>query len=143
MMYKNYAKLRDSLGLCDAKVAELAGVSRAIFSRWKKGETSPSNSTRFKICKVLGIEPTMYFSDQTEQNLKSINKNEFIQSSPLDFVVTINGEKFVLEKKTYDELERAVQAYIALWIKNNLKKWFLCNAGKEKWVLRIFLCIYP
>lgn len=119
-MYENYAKLRNKLGLSDGKVAQMTGVSRSVFTRWKNGQSSPSGTTRVKICEALGIEPTMYFDEQTklpEQNnkIKTIDDDDLL---PCDFVINVGGQKITIEKNDYAELKRGIDAYILAWVKN-------------------------
>ena len=119
-MYENYAKLRNKLGLNDAKVALMTGVSPSVFTRWKNGTSSPSSSTRLKICKALGIEPTMYFSDVPEQNTISEKSNKDILM-PYDLEITVDGQTFHVEQKEYDELQRGIRAYMVAWLKDHQK----------------------
>lgn len=122
IMYDNYAKLRNKLGLNDGKVAQMTGVSRSVFTRWKNGQSSPSGSTRKKICKALGIEPTMYFDEQTtikpKSNTRTLDQDDLV---PCDIEITVDGQKFMIEQKDYAELQRGISAYILAWIKANKK----------------------
>lgn len=57
-MYAKYAKLRDALGMTDAKVAEQAGIIPTVLSEWKRrAETNPDTELSFgnmlKVAKVL------------------------------------------------------------------------------------------
>lgn len=121
-MYEYYAKLRNKFGLTDAKVAQMIGVSPSVFTRWKKGQSSPSGTTRKKICEALGIEPTMYFAENTnlsEQKTKQIDYDELLPS--YDYVINVDGQKFTIEKKDYAELKRGIDAYIVAWLLNHQK----------------------
>lgn len=55
--YEEYAKLRDSMGLTDGKVAALAGFGRSTFSDWKAGRSKPKAEKLEKIRIALGINP--------------------------------------------------------------------------------------
>ena len=122
-MYENYAKLRNKLGLTDGKVAQMTGVSPSVFSRWRNKKSSPTGTTRRKICEALGIEPTMYFGDnenkQLQKKQKSLDQIDFLP--PCDIEINVDGQKFVIEQKDYAELQRGISAYILAWIKANKK----------------------
>lgn len=53
--YDIYAKIRDSLGLNDAKVAKLCGFGRSTFSDWKVGRSYPKQEKLQKIADALGV----------------------------------------------------------------------------------------
>lgn len=128
-MYEYYAKLRNKFGMNDAKMAQMIGVSPSVFTRWKKGQSSPSSTTRKKICEALGIEPVMYFSEQqdylplqgnSKQNQSFTNTKRIDQDDllPCDFVINVGGQKITIEQKDYAELKRGIDAYILAWVKN-------------------------
>lgn len=54
-MYEIYAQVRDSKGMKDSEVAELAGIRQGILSDWKNGKSSPSSKNIQKIAYVLNI----------------------------------------------------------------------------------------
>lgn len=54
-MYSVYAKLRDSNGLSDYKVAQDLGISRAMFTEWKKGKYSPKTDKLQKLADYFGV----------------------------------------------------------------------------------------
>ena len=131
-MYEYYAKLRNKFGMNDAKMAQMIGVSPSVFTRWKKGQSSPSSTTRKKICEALGIEPVMYFSDQQDYlplkgnpkqnqsftNTKHIDQDGFM---PLDIEITVDGKRYMIDEQKLDELRRGIHAYISAWIEANVK----------------------
>jgi len=53
-MYEDYAKIRDSLGLKDAEVAKMCGLTRSTFSDWKSGRSTPKDEKMQKIADALG-----------------------------------------------------------------------------------------
>ena len=123
-MYENYSKIRDARGYSDGKVAEIAGVSRAVFTRWKNGISSPSNATRFKICKALGIPPTMQFTGKKDGEfvLDGVTLDDLINANPKMFGIKLpNGETVTIEQEQYNELHKAVEAYIVAWLATHKK----------------------
>jgi transcriptional regulator with XRE-family HTH domain len=55
MVYERYAKLRDSKGLSDYKVAKESGVNPAIIYSWKVGRWSPGLGSLQKLSKYFGV----------------------------------------------------------------------------------------
>lgn len=53
--YEEYSKIRDSKGLKDGKVAQLAGIGRSTFSDWKSGRSVPKEDKARKIANALGV----------------------------------------------------------------------------------------
>lgn len=54
-MYEIYAKLRDSRGLSDYRIAEETGISRAMLSSWKLGKYTPKIDKLQKIADYFGV----------------------------------------------------------------------------------------
>jgi len=55
MKYEDYAKIRDSKGFSDAKVAREAGIGQSTFSDWKSGRSVPKDEKMIKIANALEI----------------------------------------------------------------------------------------
>lgn len=53
--YERYCEIRDSKGLKDAAVADMAKIGRSTFSDWKSGRSVPKNEKLEKIASVLGV----------------------------------------------------------------------------------------
>lgn len=53
--YSRYASIRDSLGFKDSQVADATRISRASFSDWKHGKTTPKIDKLQKIAAYLGV----------------------------------------------------------------------------------------
>lgn len=132
-MYDNYAKIRDARGYSDAKVAKLAGISRAVFTRWKQGTTAPSNENRYKICQALGIPPTMHFTgvnDQQEFVIENTNVDMSQNDALKGFKRRIanyaircqNGAIVNLTDEQYKELEKSIDAFIDAWVFTHIKE---------------------
>jgi len=51
--YEKYAEIRDSKGLTDGKIAEMAGFGRSTFSDWKSGRSIPKIDKMQKIAEAL------------------------------------------------------------------------------------------
>ncbi len=51
-------KAREHMGLSQAKLAELAGLSRTVLNGYEKGNTTPGARQIQKLCGSLGISPT-------------------------------------------------------------------------------------
>lgn len=127
-MYENYAKIRDAMGLSDFEVAKRAGISRAALSRWKLGHSSPSNRTRFKLCQVLGIPPTMRFTGMNDKQ-EFVIENEFAESDLMrtkrlaTYALTLtNGSVVNLTDDQYQELKKGVDAFIDAWVYTHIKE---------------------
>ena len=122
-MYANYAKIRDKKGLSDYQISKDLGISRSIFSDWKSGRHSPSKRTRFKICQALGLPPVDYFySDNTSDYIHEVRHNlretGSLNNRVADYVFNlITGETYHLSGNEYDELQNAIDVFIASWIK--------------------------
>ena len=118
-MYENYAKIRDLKGLSDYQVAQMAGVSRSVFTDWKTGRHRPSKTTRYKISKVLGLPPIDKFvGDQKEGFV--LESNSFLDAKPKiqEYEITLdNGQTVFLEADKYRELKKALDAFAEVWIK--------------------------
>lgn len=90
-MYEKYAKLRDSKGVSDYKVAKDCGFGRATLSEWKKGVYTPKIDKLKKLAKYFNV-PIDYFSspeqtdDQGITNLKALSpaKDDFLERSQRD-----------------------------------------------------------
>jgi transcriptional regulator with XRE-family HTH domain len=52
-MYDRYCNLRDSLGLRDADIARMTGITNSTFSDWKRGKSAPNVTKIAQIAKVL------------------------------------------------------------------------------------------
>ena len=55
-MYDKYSKRRDELGLTDYQVAKITGISRSMFSDWKRGKSKPKADKLKLISKVLKVK---------------------------------------------------------------------------------------
>ena len=127
-MYENYAKIRDARGFSDSQVATLAGISRAVFTRWKQGTTAPSNENRYKICQALGIPPTMKFTGDNG-NLEFVIENMDVNKSDLTLkrieqygIRTSQGKLVVLSDNQYIELKKSIDAFIDAWVYTHIKE---------------------
>ena len=58
--YENYAKLRDENYMTDYAVSKRAGINRANFTQWRKGNTAPSYNSLEKLAKYFNV-PVKYF----------------------------------------------------------------------------------
>ena len=54
--YEKYAKIRDSKGLTDGRVAQLCGFGRSTFTDWKNGRSIPKIDKMQKIADLFGME---------------------------------------------------------------------------------------
>ena len=64
--YAKYAKIRDSLGYSDARVASETGVFQSTLSAWKSGEYTPSFGNVMKIATFLNVSPSEFEVIQEE-----------------------------------------------------------------------------
>ena len=55
-MYEKYSKIRDELGLTDYQVAKITGISRSMFSDWKRGKSKTKVDKLKLISKVLEVK---------------------------------------------------------------------------------------
>lgn len=55
MSYEKYAKIRDSKGLSDYKIAQMSGVSRQTLYDWKAGKYVPKQKKLKSLADILGV----------------------------------------------------------------------------------------
>ncbi len=48
---------REQANLTQQQVADLAGISQSVLSRWETGQVEPGRSSQERLAAVLGIEP--------------------------------------------------------------------------------------
>lgn len=48
---------REQANLTQQQVADLAGISQSVLSRWETGQVEPGRSSLERLAAVLGIEP--------------------------------------------------------------------------------------
>lgn len=85
-MYEIYARLRDQKGVTDYKVAQECGISRTMFTEWKKGKYTPKTDKLQKIADYFGVSleyittgesPTgYYYNDDAMQIAQEIYQNK-------------------------------------------------------------------
>ncbi len=59
--YLNYEKLRDKNHMTDYAVGKRAGINRAAFTQWKKGNAKPSLSSLEKLAKYFGVSVNYFY----------------------------------------------------------------------------------
>lgn len=52
-MYERYCRLREQMGLRDADIARMTGITNSTFSDWKHGKSAPNVQKIALIAKVL------------------------------------------------------------------------------------------
>lgn len=62
-MYSIFEHLIQSLGLTSYKIAKETGIDQTVFSRWKKGRTTPSATHLKKIADYLGVTISYLMGD--------------------------------------------------------------------------------
>ena len=67
-MYEIYCQVRDSLGLKDADVVRLSGVSKSTFSDWKSGRSTPKKEKLIKIASALNISLDYLMTGNSSNN---------------------------------------------------------------------------
>lgn len=117
--YAEYSKIRDSKGLKDGKVAELANIGRSTFSDWKSGRSNPKEEKLRKIAAALGISyasmmgweqlplSTDDFPDKSTialENIMSINKENGGSSKFAEFLYDTTVKKATRSNITDNEL---------------------------------------
>ena len=55
MTYAKYASYRDDRGLKDADVSKETGITRSMFSDWKKERYTPKLDKLLKIARLFGV----------------------------------------------------------------------------------------
>lgn len=58
-------KARRAAGYTQAQFAYALGVDQANVSRWERGLASPHDSRRCRIAELLGVDPSVLFSYDT------------------------------------------------------------------------------
>lgn len=124
MLYEDYAKLREEKNMSDSEVAKSAGFSPSILSRWKSGQSTPTIKTLRKIKEVLkenlpASEYDAFDNPVHYMHTEFIKKNgekevaKFVTSYLLNLP---DGSTVELTKKDYDDLQKAVGAFITAWV---------------------------
>lgn len=93
LTYEEYAKIRDSKGLKDGRVAELAGIGRSTFSDWKSGRSVPKEAKLMKIAAALGVT---YASMVGWEQLSLFDDKELFpdkSTMALEHIIALNDEK--------------------------------------------------
>lgn len=81
--YESYSKIRDSKGLKDGNVAELAGIGRSTFSDWKSGRSVPKEAKLMKIAAALGVTYAYMMGWESDVDLST---------AALENVIRVNDE---------------------------------------------------
>lgn len=110
--YEDYSKIRDSKGLKDGRVAELAGIGRSTFSDWKSGRSVPKDDKARKIANALGVSYAYLMgweqnSDASTQSLENIiqeNKEKGGKSELAEFLYNTTVVKATRSNITDNEL---------------------------------------
>lgn len=99
LMYEIYCKIRDKIGLKDADVARLSGVTKSTFSDWKKGLYQPKREKLIKIADALGvsIEYLMY-DGKTDFNPSNIYLSDEEQEVLTAYRNADNAQKEIINK---------------------------------------------
>lgn len=56
-LYDRYCEIRDSKGMKDATVSQIAQITKSTFSDWKTGRSIPKREKLLKIAKALEVSP--------------------------------------------------------------------------------------
>lgn len=110
MEYEKYVERRNSMCLSDYQVSKMTGVSRATLSQWKNGNSIPSKATIERLEKL--------FSEQSNENITA-STGGFSEKDllPTSYIVNLgDGNKIELTKDEYTDLQRAIKAYIKVWL---------------------------
>lgn len=87
-MYKDYAQIRDSLGMTDYEVSKKTGLSKNTFYGWKRGEFEPKTQTMEKIAELFdcpvemlttGKMPTYYPNNEAVSIAEEIVKRKALK----------------------------------------------------------------
>ena len=105
--YNDYSKIRDSKGLKDGRVAELAGIGRSTFSDWKSGRSVPKDDKARKIAAALGVTYAYMMGWEHTPNNKSTESLEKI----IDYNQS-NGGSSVLANKLYNDTVKKPAALV-------------------------------
>ena len=67
-MYAKYAKLRDTAGITDYRVAQETGISTSTLTNWKKGRYTPKVDKLSKIATYFGVSIEDLVNDDPMMN---------------------------------------------------------------------------
>lgn len=99
LMYERYCKIRDQIGLKDADVARLSGVTKSTFSDWKKGLYQPKREKLIKIADVLGVSIKYLMDDgKTDFNPSNIYLSDEEQKVLTAYRNADNAQKEIINK---------------------------------------------
>lgn len=98
--YEIYAKIRDSLGLNDAKIAKLCGFGRSTFSDWKVGRSCPKTEKLQKIANALGVSYAELVGMDIEKAPVPKFEPELIKVTSLFSQLTADEKQLILDTMT-------------------------------------------
>lgn len=99
LMYEIYCKIRDKIGLKDADVARLSGVTKSTFSDWKKGLYQPKREKLIKIADALGVSIEYLMDDgKTDFNPSNIYLSDEEQEVLTAYRNADNAQKEIINK---------------------------------------------
>lgn len=124
-MYKNYAEIRDKLGLTDYEVSKRGGFSRSVLTSWKNGKSTPSTKIRFKIAEVLGVPLdviTIQIRDKnTWEKFDEMREKQALRIASYAIKLA-DGGVIQLTPEQYEALQKAIDNFINVWVDaHNLK----------------------
>ena len=97
--YERYCKIRDQIGLKDADVARLSGITKSTFSDWKKGLYQPKREKLIKIADVLGVSIEYLMDDgKTDFNPSNIYLSDKEQEVLTAYRNADNAQKEIINR---------------------------------------------
>lgn len=65
-MYSAYAKIRDSFGDTDYRVAKETGITMSTLYDWKHGRSKPKTEKLLKIAKYFGVSIELLIGEEVD-----------------------------------------------------------------------------
>ena len=82
-VYERYCRIRDSKGLKDANVADLAKIGQSTFSDWKNGRSAPKEQKLKKIAVALDVSYEYLITGLQNAHDPTIEEAEFYLADPM------------------------------------------------------------
>ena len=109
--YEKYAEIRDSKGLTDGKIAEMAGFGRSTFSDWKSGRSIPKIDKMQKIAEALGMDYFEFVGPVGKYSSLNPNKPQaFPEAAYFENSTDVSPHTYI-EGADQEYLKKAVDLY--------------------------------
>ena len=111
-------KRRKELGLTQEQLASEIGVHTVTIGRWETGQREPKGELLFKLCNVLKVPVSYFFSSENKKIEKSVVLSDSFPDSLLsdpDFIIHFSAyQKFksLPEGEQKEALRKVLESYV-------------------------------